>query len=269
MAVSSLDTLVAAMGSATLHDVFTYHKTFTPQVAGGYTSLFNVAGQPGADVAPTPGVAGAVPTDATLGAFPFTNPSAPALSYLSHLSLGATQAGVLTLYDRLWHNSGLSPTVLTAQTVNSVALTRPDALGADAEAWFQVYGTAMGGGTTAPTITYTDQAGNTGNTGTAQGWAGSAGVWRTFPFALAAGDTGVRSIQAYTNAATLTGGAFGLVIRRKVATVFAPGIGLGSDRDFAGLGMPRVYDDACLELLWLAGSTTAMTASGDVDLIQG
>ncbi len=65
----------------------------------------------------------------------------------------------------------------------------------------------MGSGATAPSISYTDQAGNTGNTATAQGWVTTAAINRCFPFALAAGDTGVRSIQSFNNNASHTSGA--------------------------------------------------------------
>lgn len=206
-----------------------------------------------------------MPTSSTLGAIPFTNSLS---TYLARFGAYGSVAGQLLLYDRLWHNSGLSPTLLTAQTVSSVALTRPDANGASAEAWFQVYG-VLGAGSTAPTISYTDQDGNTGNTGTLQNFVTTAAAQRCFPFALAAGDTGCRAIASYTNGATMTSGTFGLIIRRQVAQLPVNVASGGATPDPIQLGIPRVYDSACLELIWYSSATTSMTVGGAIQLAQG
>lgn len=264
VAITTLDGLVAALPGTPK----SLHKSFTPQAAGGYMALFQQAGMPGAGATPSSGVAGDVPTDATAGAMGFTNPVAPALTYLAHLAAAASVQGVLFVYDRLWHNSGLSPTLLTAQTVNSVSLTRPNANGADAEAWFQVY-TTLGAGSTAPTISYTDQDGNDTQTGTLQGFVTAAAAGRTFPFSLASGDTGVRSIQTYTNGATMTSGTFGLVIRRRLATIPIGVSNTGDVFDFAKVGNRQISDDTCLEFVWLANAASATQLLGSLTLAQG
>jgi len=265
MAITTLDGLIAAFG---VEGWSVLKAGFTPQAVGSFTSLWTTAGVPGAGGNSASGVAGDVPTSATAGAFPFTNPTAPALSYLARLAANATTAGQLLVYDRLWQQSGLSATLTSAQTVNSVALTRPDALGADAEAWWQIY-TVMGAGATGPTIVYTDQDGTATQTATLPGFAATAAAGRTIPFALAAGDTGVRSIQSYTNGATLTSGTFGLIIRRFVAATWVSIVGCGVTLDAIQLGLPRVYDSACLELLWMANAASATTVSGNIALAQG
>lgn len=262
MAITTIDGLVAALPA------FGYpilKSNFSPQAAGAWNALWTVAGIPGAGSNSADGVAGAVPTDATPGAFPFTNATN---TYLSRLFAYAPVLGQLLLYDRLWHNSGLSPTTVGNQAVNSVALTRPDANGAMVEPWLEVY-TALGAGSTAKTINYTDQDGNTGNTGTLQGFATTAAAGRAFPFSLAAGDTGVRSIQGFDNVATSTSGTFGLVLRRLVASMHIPIANTGYVFGPIDLGLPRVYDDACLEFLWFASGTTANTVAGSLALAQG
>lgn len=267
MAVTTMDGLVAALPA------FGYpilKAAFSPQAAGCWTSLWTQAGIPGAGVVSSSGVAGDVPTDATAGAFPFTNSNN---SYLSRFAANSNVSGQLLLYDRLWHNSGLSVTTTGNQTVQAstplVPLTRPDANGASVEAWMDVY-TTLGAGSTAKTIVYTDQSGNLTNTGTLVGFVTTAAAQRTFPFSLAAGDTGVRSIQSFDNVATSTSGTLGLVLRRWIATT-QYGVGnTGSSPDLiSGLGLPRIYDDACLELLWLATATTSNTVTGNLALAQG
>ncbi len=267
MAIITLDGLVVALGATTAQHR-SYLKLFTPQAIGAWTATWNQPGYPGGAAVAASGVAGAVLTKVTPGAFPFTNPTAPALTYLSRFSSAVSSSGVIGLYDRLWENSGLSPTLLTAQTVDSVALTRPDALGADVEVWLQVY-TALGAGSTGPTIVYTDQDNNATNTGTLQNFVTTAAAGRSFPFSLAVGDTGVRSIQSYTNGATMTSGTFGLVLRRRIATLAVTTSNTGAALDPLSGGLPTIPDDACLELLYLGSGTSAVTMQGALSLAQG
>lgn len=265
MAITSLDGLIAGL----LSPAIPLLKNVTPQAAGAFTSLWAVAGIPGAGANATSGVAGDVPTDATAGAMPFTNATD---TYLARFAGYGTVVGQLLLYDQLWRNSGLSVTTLGNQTVQAgtpaVPLTRPDANGAAAEAWLQVY-TALGAGSTAKTITYTDQDGNASQVGTTVGFVTTAGANRCFPFSLAAGDTGVRSIQFFDNVATSTSGTLGLIIRRLVAPLVFTIANAGAALDPIGGGLPRVYDDACLELIWYASATTAVQTGGAVQLAQG
>jgi hypothetical protein len=262
MAITTLDGLVAALPAQSKQFL---KGSFSPQATACFTSLWAVAGIPGAGSNSADGVAGAIPTDATAGAFPFTNSNS---SYLARISSYSTIIGTLFLYDRLWHNSGLSPTDLGGQAVNSTALTRPDATGAGVEAWMQVY-TTLGAGSTASTITYTDQDNGSPNTGTLINFATTSAANRTYQYALAAGDTGVRSIQTYTNGATMTSGTFGLILRRQICLLQSPIANAGVALDPIQGGLPRIYDDACLELIWLASATTANTIGGHLGIAQG
>ncbi len=276
MPITTLDTLIAALPG---QESSVIKGTFSPQAVGCFTALWVIAGKPGAGVDPSGGVGGATVDDSVAGAITFTNPTAPALSYLARFNGTASQNGMLFLYDRLWHNSGLSATSLTAQTVSSVTLPArcPDGAGGfdtngkDVEAWFQVFNAgAMGSGSTAPSISYTDQSGNASNTGTLIGFATTAAANRTFPFSFASGDTGVRSIQSYTNGATMTSGSFGLVLRRRIASVpvIVAGDAAYSDA-ISGHGLPKIADDTAFEFLWLAGSTSTTLVAAAVQLAQG
>jgi hypothetical protein len=262
LAITTIDGLVAAL----VYPSWPILKAgFSPQVAGCWTSLWVQAGIPGAGANSADGVNGAIPTDATAGAYPFTNVSS---TYLARLAYYGTVLGQLLLYDRLWHNSGLSVTTVGNQALTSTTLTRPDANGADVEAWLQVY-TTLGAGSTAKTIAYTDQDGNTAQVGTLQGFVTTAAAQRTFPFSLAAGDTGVRVITGFDNVATSTSGTFGLILRRLISGLAIPASNTGAVLDPIQGGLPRIYDDACLELIWLASSTTSMTVGGSIQIAQG
>jgi hypothetical protein len=219
---------------------------------------------------PSSGMAGDIPTDATTGAMLFNNPPS-GLSYLGRLVLLNNSAGslpvTLAIYDRLWQQSGIVVTTTTAQTVNSIALDRPDANGDDAELWLDVYA-ATGAGAATPTVSYTNPAGTAGQTATCIGYAASAAIRSAFPFQLASGDTGVKSIQSITLGVSMTSGTIGLVLRRKIAQVALPFNELRT-LDAVALGLPRVYDNAALELLVQSSSAVVNTFFGSLHLVQG
>ena len=256
-----MDGLIAALPGQ--HEHFT-KSAVTPKAAGSWHSLWTTAGQPGAGAAQG-SVNGAVPTSATAGAFVFTNPVS-ANSYLGKFSAASSTTGTLILYDRLWHNSGLSATVTTSQAITQPALTRPDALSGDVELWAEIY-TATTAAATA-TATYTDQDGNTGNSATASIIAASV-VGQMFPFNLAAGDTGVRAVTAVQLSGSMTAGNWGLTLLRRVAEIPIGLAGVGNTYDTIALGMPRIYDSACLAMMLMATGTTFGPVTGGIDIIQG
>ncbi len=93
-------------------------KAVTPTlVAGRPHSLFYLGGNPVAATAPAPGIKGAALTSYT-GQLPFANPVSGS-AYLARIQAQAVQPGTLLLCDRLWHNSGLSTTVTTAQVIGN------------------------------------------------------------------------------------------------------------------------------------------------------
>jgi hypothetical protein len=246
-----------------------------PLANAAWFSGWLATGLPAAGVAPSSGLAGDVPTDATAGSIgSFVNP-ASGNTYLGRVTTFQSQSGntsnsVLAIYDRLWHNSGIDRTLTTAQTINSVALTRPDANGENVEAWWEVYVT-MGTGTPTVTLTYTDQSGNTGNSGSSGALTASMVAGRTERFTMAAGDTGVRSIQTWQGSATFgTVGTIGLVMRRPVALLNVP-LGVQASHDAVSMGLPRIYDDACIEVLaWsISQFSTTYPMAHEFSLIQG
>lgn len=267
MAITTMDGVVAALGATTAKRWALIKGSITT-VSGGYFALWTVPGQPGAAAAPASGVNGEVPTDATAGALPFTNPTNPVLSYLSGFVASCTTAGTLYVYDRLWQNSGLSSTLTSAQAIAApVALTRPDALGDGVEVWMDCI-TALGAGANSPTFQYTDQSGNTAQAGSVIGYSPAPIQYRCFPTQLAAGDTGVRAVTQWTNSGSMTSGSFSVVLRRKIATITFPTGGVCGATDAILSGMPRIYDDAALEFIYLAGSTAAVFL-GSLSMMQG
>jgi len=216
---------------------------------------------------PSSGVAGDVPTKATTGAFQFPDSGAGASTYIATMDLvlgTAARGTIVMLYDRLWHNSGLSVTTTGAQTVGSVALPSRANGGVDCELWLDSYA-SMGAGTPTITCTYTNSAGTGSRVATLQGLATAANNSRCFPFALDAGDMGVQAVADFNMTATRTSGTHGLVIRRRIAT-FTAGTFNIRRHGFLNNTLPLIADDACLELIVLG---TCGLIHGSLQLAQG
>ena len=136
--------------------------------------------------------------------------------------------------------------------------------------------TAMGAGTPNIDITYTNQAGTAGKatptvlpqgtTATPKGsivYSGT-GAGKYGPFLpLAAGDSGIRSVQNFRLSATYTSGILNLVICRPLLTLPLTTVGVASERDLLNQvpSLPRVYDGANLSWLYYAGSATPVNSA--------
>jgi hypothetical protein len=250
------------MASAQFQDTY---EASVSTVTGQFQSLWLAGGNPGAG-ATAPTGSGAVPTSATAGAIPFVNPSGANTMYLARMMATASNNGTLVLYDRVVHTSGLSGTVTTAQTVNTVAITRNPA-NSDTGAWLEWYGNT---GTTAvtATVSYTNQSGVTGRAGTVAILA-TTPAGRTIPVILQSGDTGVQSVQTVTlSASTTTAGNFGVTLSNRVCSI--PLLAnLGQNFNYAALGLPIVQPNACLAYHLLPSTTTSGTILTELTLAQG
>lgn len=240
-------------------------------VAGRPFSPFYLAGIPGAAVAPASGLSGAALTSYA-GQIPI--PAAFANTHLARASFtSSTQAGVMMFYDRLWHNSGIVVTATTAQTINSVALPARDKNGTTNGDGVYVgleVSTLTGAGASVISISYTNQAGTAGRIGTAIiPYVAASAVGTFYPFALAAGDTGVRSIQTYTSTVSMTSGVVHLVAYRPLASLELSAAGISGVIDPVTGGLPREYDGTVPSVLFYPQTTTTTQFSGSVIHSQG
>ena len=239
-------------------------------VVGRHYSPFYVAGVPGAAVAPSPGVSGAALTSYG-GQVPWVNPVS-GNSYLARFGGSCNVAGTLLLCDRLWHNSGLSSTATTSQTVNSVTLPARDRTGTtdgqNVMVGFEVSGT-MGSGTPTFTLGYTNSAGTSGRTVTTASQSSTMAAGSFIPIQLAAGDVGVRSIQSWQLSATMSSGTYHLVAYRILARVGLPVPNVAASLNALEAGFMRLYDNTVPFLLWLPTATTSPTISAEMVISQG
>jgi len=249
----------------------------TMEGIGQMHSLWYTAGNPGTATASAPGLAGAAMTSVA-GQIPFTNPVS-GNTYIARFAASASVAGTLILCDRLWDNSGIVVTTTTAQTINSVAFPARSADGTVNGDGVMVALEVQTATTNAAaianmTISYTDQGGTASNTGTVGAaiplaFPATAIAGTFVPFALAAGDTGVRSIQTVTLGTSLVAGAVKLVAYRELARLEITSANIGNAIDAITSGFPRLYDNTVPFLVWIPTATTAVQIQGQLIYTQG
>lgn len=264
MAITTMDGLVAAIASRPIIPI--NKASATAKAAGSFHSLWTTAGFPAGGSA-AGSANGAIPTSATTGALSFVNASGTNTTYLGKLAIQGATVGTFMIYDRLWHNSALSGTVTTAQTFTQPALTRhTDGIGV--EAFLEIY-TATGSTAVTATISYTNTDDVSGRSGTVSLIA-SPVAGQMIPFQLASGDKGVKSIQSVTLSATTgTAGNFGLTLIKRKAEVPITVANIGQTLDGIALGLPEIWDNACLAFMVQCSATNTGYMLGTTCIIEG
>lgn len=243
-------------------------------ISANVNSVTVVAGRPfdlwvpsaPAGVAPSAAV---VPTNNTIGALGQRDAGASLQNSILGYRLSALNPGVYLVCDRLSHQGGLSGTVFGApgQTTNlpTAALTRYTG-GEGVMLGLTIY-SAVGGTATTVTASYTNQAGAGSRTTVATqfGGAGFNNQHRMIMLPLQDGDTGVRSVQSVTLAAsTTTAGNFGVTLFRPLYVLCVESTsGVSSGGFVSGLsagGIPVAENGACLFLMSISAGANAACA---------
>lgn len=302
MAFSSLDDLVSEMGAGKTWRA-DWNKNALPttaQTAGMWYDLACGAGNPGSDTAYGSGTNLAFQslddTSTTSPGIPHGGNVSPDTKHLlnaSVVSAAATSApAVFMLVDRLGFYPITTTTTTGNQALNNTVVfptgrhTSGQGLRAYVVCSSGAATTAMGAGTPNIQITYTNQAGTAGRTtptvlpaGTTAAPKGNivysgTGAGKYGPFLpLAAGDSGIQSVQQFNLSATYTSGVLNLVICRPLAVLPITTLGVASERDFLNSvpSLPRVYDGANLSWLMYAGAATPVNTGylGHLDFAWG
>ena len=274
MSITSVDSLVASMiGTPTVigKDATTAKAAGIPHTPWYGTGLI------GAGAAPSGGLNGATFT-ATAGAFTGAIPMPPAsvgeTTRLERLSMvQAGNVGMAWLVDRQWGN------VPVVTTTGAQAITSPAWVARDASASINgasVFlalecssATGNGGNITNTTVSYTNSAGTSGRTATLASFPATAPQGTFVPFSLAAGDVGVRSVQSITLGTSYVSGQVHLVAFRWIADLALPVANIGNAADYTELGLPTIWDNSVLQLVYWPTGTAVGAVAGSLSYAQG
>jgi hypothetical protein len=175
----------------------------------------------------------------------------------------------LMLVDLLNISGGLNATLTTQQTTNlpTAALTRYTS-GEGVHAALVMH-TSPGTTGTTVTVSYTNQSGTPGriSTAVAFGATGFRELGALIRLPLQAGDTGVRSVESVTLAATTgTAGNFGVLLYKPLALMFVNDVEGANVIDNVSSGrmvgqFAEVLPDACLTCFAVMPALQAITGS--------
>lgn len=252
-----------------------FYKSQTAADAAGYWYCSSKdAGNPGAWAIGAPGLAGRATNgtnSADYGCIPIPAVGSGSM-YGVNLNMTSTQTGWQMLFDALWVNSGIAVTTTTVQTVNSVTLPARDLNGTTNGEGCLIGLLTTTANTNAATISnstvlYTNSKGTNSRSATLTAQVGAqipatpvigTLVW----FNLAAGDTGVQSIQSITLGTSLGAGAVSLIIARPImstSVLVANGGSMPVEAINPGV---RLYAGTCLLHCTQATGTGSPTTAG-------
>ena len=277
MAISTLDGALAGMQAPQY-----FAKVATPtMVAGRPQSLWLLGGAPGAGLAiatTAGGVALSSSSALVNGQIPHYDPVS-GNSYLSQFTAKASIAGTLLLCDRLLQcggNSGgsaISTTSISLQTINTGTLPARDRTGTtngDTVLWGIEVQTATSTGTPTLTIGYTNQAGTSGQSAVnIDATVATSAIGAFYRLGLQAGDTGIRSIQNYTQSATWTAGTIGLIAYRVLQSLPLIAPFVADSVDALTSGFPQLWNGTVPFLIFVPNTTTASNIGGVYAETQG
>lgn len=272
MAITTESGLIAGL---TAGERFNFYKASqTAEGAGTWHSLWKAAGFPAAGASPPAFSAGSgyIPTRSTTGAFPYSNPTGSA--YLAKLAAAGATVGTLIIYDRLWACSGFNTTTLTTQTVTTpgtLTAGRDPNTGDDVEPWLEVY-TAPGATTATWTMTGVDKDGTSSKTWTYTHPANAESVGQMMPLLPGGASPSSLGCQQVTSllcsASSGTAGDIGITLLRRVAQIPLMLANVGMVLDALALGLPEIFDDACLAFMVLASTTNTGVIQGTLALAK-
>jgi hypothetical protein len=283
---SSLSDLISEATAGAKKRDFSFIKNGPTGVVGSCHNLWRLGTWPAAGTVGAAAPGGTAYTDATTGAFGFTNPTGGDTQHFVRADAVASVAGnTLLLYDRLFAvaktiNSTANEAVTGTQSrYASTTSTNADYIGGNF-LFVAVTATQLANTAHNWTFTYTDQT-NAASTGPA--FAGNPGAVATIVdrldmpngtwFApLETGDVGINNLTQMTCSALVATGSCEFTIGHPIAFIPCPIANLVCTVDGinTAFNLTRVMDDAALAFLEInKPSTTATTYTGQFSTVAG
>ena len=275
MTISTIDDLINSFCNKRQKMPFGKITNLSGQSISFPSSFWKLAGAPGVGATPT---SAATCNNTTLGGIPWNNPTGLDKTYISKLSVGASNPGSYEVHDRLAHMGGLSGLLTSSQSVglSLVTLSSTDNIAAriissdySRVQWYLEWYVATGGALVTATVTYTNQSGTTGQT-ISLGIPSTMAIGRMIPIIPNAGDS-IRSIESIQlSASTGSTGNFGVTARVQRAELSVASTNYANVMDWTLTALPQIYDSSCIE--FISGSnpiTSPSSPQGAITLIQG
>ena len=252
MAIATLDQYMAA----TKFNASWFKSTARTTLAAMPYSLMELAGVPTGTMPVGNATAGVVRTDATAG-FPSLPSFGSALGYITRIEASATVAMRIRLFDQVFSagtfNANTNGTItLTSQPSFTGRLPGNNYIGT--ELWYEANAAITTNQSLA--VTYVDQSGNLGHTTGTVAFGVAPAIGRMFRLPLAAGDTGIQTINTVVGTVS-TAGTFNLHIMRPLCSIRLPIANHCEVLDFLRTGMPQIFDTSALFPVIYADSTSS------------
>lgn len=245
-------------------------KSFPTSTGYQGVSSWTGSGQPGAGTGSAGNTSsGVLFTAATSGAPAINSFGGGATGYLSSAVFRATAAGCLSILDRIWGAGAVSAASLATTTLSSQPSISGRVPGGTAyqevEAFLEVV-TAIPAAAVTVTLTYTNEAGVTGHTSSAESPTGLA-AGRIIKFSLQAGDLGIQTVESIVvGGVAAASGDFNVILARRLADMDIRGGGCEVQGwDLLG---SEVYDTSCLWLIAYPDSTTIGITSVSMTIVN-
>ena len=295
MGFSGIDDLVSertANGKQYLLDVARTIDTGATSAAGRWHSLITSGGTGGAMTVTGTAGTGVAFTRSTAGSLPLNaNVSTDTrhLQVMGAVSAATTLAPAVLLLTDIIHVYPSCALVTTPSTLSNhptwtgtgdTRMTSP--VGVQASI---LTTTATTAGNGQIVLTYQDEAGNAGTSGSLYApstttptgcfWGAAGAAVSNGPiFApLAAGDLGVKQVTSYALTVGATSGVGAIILHRPIARIPITAANTAIERSFLNdtVQLPRIYDDSCLALFVQIGGalTTGQTVQAWMDMSWG
>jgi hypothetical protein len=271
MAITTFDGLVAAMNMGM--DYTVAKASIATQGAGQFSSLWRGTGMPAQGAIPT--ATGATCLSTLTGSLGVVTVTTALTCYMSNLGVNGSISNSFYVYDRILANGGLSANATTLTTLTGVTVTGITDRGVLADAsnvewWTEIYTDI---GTTSGVVTFTYDSPTSSVQTCVVTLGGSSPLnqdSRAQRIIPNAGHpiVGIKNFRFTT--ATGTAGSWGITATRRLTPAINMGMpNVGVDKDFAGVGMPIVYNDSCIMFFTLDSTTSTGVIEATVKLIQG
>ena len=177
--------------------------------------------------------------------------------------------GTIILVDRLWACGGMgfAASTYTVTTPGNLPARITDN-GVGVQAWIENY-TASGAASGTATLNYLNANSGAAKSGVIPAVVSAPVIGQVQPIPIAAGDTGIRQVTSLVTSATWTSGTgFGVTLVKPICKIPIRAANVGTQLDWAQLGLPKIPSDACISAYFLASATTVPVFIGDFTFID-